>query len=214
MITSRNILFATVLVSLGLVSALPIAVNVKYKRRSFVSDRNQYDYYKLNPARYVSVTHLNNLVIVPSDSFRLEVASELKNAITIANTGDTLSLLQKGSNTHHDSAQVILYLPKVDRIISLASIIKLKGGMDLHPPTPSFKVDLHGSHLYIPTFIYHQFFDQLSITGSDSSSLTIGEHNHIWELNLQNLEHTVVEASVELRKVKTTFDRKAVVNMS
>lgn len=216
MITSRKILLATVLVGLAFVSALPIAISIKYKNRDFDDGgRSHYDYYKLNPVTFVSVKNLKNLVIVSSDSCRLEVAQSLKNTVTVTNVGDTLSVIYNSDRgVYKDSSKVILYLPKSGRIIAQESVVELRGGVNEIPPPPSYTFDLRHSHLSIPKLVYHQFFNQLDIIGSDSSSFHISEHNHIWELHLVNLENTVIDHSVELRKVKTIFEGKAVVETS
>jgi len=216
MITSRKILLVTVLVSLAFVSALPVAIRAKYKNRDFDNnDRSHYDYYKLNPFTVVSVKYLKNLVITSSDSFRLEVPQKLKNSVTVANARDTLSVIYNGDGgIYNDSCKVILYLPKSGNIIALESTIELNGGVNEFPPPPSYTFDLHRSHLSLPKLVYHQFFDQLHVNGSDSSSLHISGHNHIWDLQLMNLENTVIEQSVELRKVKTSFEGKAFVETS
>lgn len=214
MITSRKVLLATVLVSVAFVSALPIAINLKYKKLDFINaDKIRYDYYKLDPFTVVSAKYLKNLVIVTSDSSRLEVAQELRNSIKITNTSDTLSIIYD-NDPNQDSSKVILYLPKTGKIIALESIIELRGGVNDIPPPPSYTFDLRRSHLSIPTFAYHQFFNQLYISGSDSSTLKILEHNHIWELHLINLQNSFIDSSVELRSIKTSFEGKAAVNMS
>ncbi len=216
MITSRKILVVTVLVSLAFVSALPIAIGVKHMNRDFVEgDRNNFDYYKLSPVTFVNVEYLKGLVIVRSDSFRLEVAKSLRNFITITNAGDTLSVIYQGERgKYNDSTGIILYLPVSVTIIALESDIELRGGVNEFPPPPSYTFDLRHSHLSLPKLVYHQFYDHLSVSGADSSSLHISGHNHIWDLQLMNLENTVIEQSVELRKVKTSFEGKSFVETS
>jgi hypothetical protein len=188
---------------------------VKYKNRDFDDvGGGYYDHYKLNPFTFVSVKYLKNLVIVSSDSCRLDVAQNLKNSVTVTNVGDTLSVTYNSRGIYNDSSKVILYLPKSGKIIAFESSIELKGGVNELPPPPSYTFDLRRSHLSIGKLVYHQFFNQLHISGSDSSSLHISEHNHIWELQLMNLENTVIEQSVELRKVKASFEGKAFVEKS
>lgn len=213
MITSRRILVATVLASLAFVGALPVAIGVKYRNSEFVNEiDSRYDYYKLKPFKVVSAKYLKGLEIVSSDSFRLEVSRDLRNSISISVADDTLSIICIGdSGNDNDSAKVTLYLPKAGTIIARECSIKLKGGVDEFPPAPSYTFDLRQSHVVIPKLAYHQFFNQLYFSGADNSSLHVSKSNHIWDLHLVNLENTVIEPSVELKKLRTSFEGKTIV---
>jgi hypothetical protein len=215
--TSNKILVITFLLSVSLIYALPVAVNIKYKNGDYSiagSDGVKYVNYSLSPGKLISIDGLKKCVIVPSDSFRIGISEGTQKFIMFKNSGDSLIIISK-TGLQSDSSKVILYLPftEVEKIISNQSSIELKGSFN-KMPTPSYSIDLRRSHLSLQTSAVHQFFNRIHVVSYDSSSLAISKFNHIKELISLNLSQTNINSSTDIEAFQTRFDPKAIVDVT
>ena len=220
--TSNVLLILLFVISISLISAIPIVVNLKLNNRDFVTDResSRYELHEFGAARFISLKGLANCILVPSDSLKLEVEASQSNAISTDRRGDTLIIRSDQSNNHAVlyAPNFKLYLPLVERIACYDSNIELNGSV-IPKGARSYRIDLYNSKLVIKgrdagLAPYRQFFDQLFVTGANDSGVDLSSLVTIQNLNLVNINNTVIDGySVAIDEINTTFDPKARVKM-
>jgi hypothetical protein len=212
MFTSRQILLFSITISLALISAIPISINMKYHAKKFsYVDPTVFHRLDLKPSKIISIKDLANFNVVTSDSSRLEVAESIYGSTKVNNAGDTLQITNT-INSKNDTSRIILYLPKGAQILADHSTLTLKGAFQ-REPLPDYTIVLAASKLSIPKFTYRLFINKLTVSSNDSSKLFIAGNNNIMELNLSNVLIAEI-ASGTVWKYKANFNEKRIVELN
>jgi len=207
--TSNKILLGTFLTILVILTAIHTALYAKFRQKEFITleelHEERYSVYNLKDVRAVSLSGLQNVVIIPADTARLEIEKNVNNnrvhyqlldgVLTIK--GDTLV---KGNNPEPDRINsynsVILYLPLVQQITANYSDVAIhtkKGRAAAGPYTMQLKeTNLHlgGSDEYNDTLVAR--FNQVTIDKAIGS--TIDTRGRVFVSGMKmNLESSAFE---------------------
>jgi hypothetical protein len=219
--TSNVLLILLFVISISLISAVPIMFNLKLKNGDFVEARvgGPYQQQKFGVAKFVSLNGLGTVVLVPSDSLMLELEASQSKNITADQRGDTLFIRSDVSeNSALARLNLNLYLPGVEHILVTDTNVELKGAVTPEQAR-SYHVDLFNSNLVIKgrdaRFApYRQFFDRLFVKGAERSEIDLSSQLSIRKLDLVNIKRTMIDGSrVAIDEINTTYDPKAIVKM-
>ena len=219
--TSNLLLLVLFVISVSFISAIPLVVNMKLKGRDFEKDADagRYDHRKFGAIKFVALKGLTNAVLIPSDSVEVEVETSQRESIVATRSGDTLFITNRSKTIIAANTPTCkVYLPVVEHITCSDSRIELRGSVAPEWGR-SYDLDLVNSQLVIQGRAarlapFRQFFNQLVITGTDSSGISLSSQVGIRRLDLINVRNTLINgSSVDIEAITTTFDPKAVVKM-
>ncbi|MCW3120109.1 MAG: hypothetical protein JWM28_4191 [Chitinophagaceae bacterium] len=158
--TSNKILLGTFLAILFIITAIHAALYAKYKRNDFITmtslHNERYNTYDIKDVRSVSLSGLQNVTIIPSDTARLEIEKNENNkvhyqildgALTIK--GDTTIMKNNKEPERIRSYQdVILYLPQVQKIKADFCELVIHGNKGI-ARTDSLAIELNETVLHL-----------------------------------------------------------------
>ncbi|MHA4845543.1 hypothetical protein ACX0G7_15320 [Flavitalea antarctica] len=138
--TSNKILLGLFIAALLMMTGIHVALTQKYKNGGFlVTKPGQYrDSITIRPAKYIKVIGLENVSVIASESFRLEVAKNMPASFKHYVSGDTLIVTgANGISSGKDQVnkvkiyqEISLYLPQVTGIEAENSNLLLIGDGD------------------------------------------------------------------------------------
>jgi len=140
--TSNKILLVVFLAILVILTGLYGAVYAKYRNNDFITSaklhEENYDIYKIDGVQSVSLTGLEYVTIIPSDTARIEI-EKMKGAKALhtftngmlAVKGDTIITYKDGTtNRERSYRDIIIYLPLMQNIKSDFCNLHVKGAKD------------------------------------------------------------------------------------
>lgn len=126
--TSNKILLGTLLIILFILTAIHVALYAKYKSNDFITmsslHHERYSSHDIRGVQTVSLTGLQNITIIQSDTARLEMEKTDNNRVQyhlvnglLTIKGDT-TVTRNGREPEREKAyqEILLYLPQVDNI--------------------------------------------------------------------------------------------------
>ena len=158
--TSNKILIGTFLSMLIILTAIHGAIYAKYKNNKFITSarlhEERYDSYKIDGVLSVSLTGLDHVTVIPSDTARFEIEKEqgAKPLHTFSNgvlavKGDTMITYKDGTTSRERNYRdIILYLPYTQQIKSDFCNLSVKGARDTSK-TLSIQFELNGTELQL-----------------------------------------------------------------
>src|SRR6267154_305470 len=200
--TSTILLIVLFVISISLTSAVPIMFNLKLKNGEFMENREtgQYKQQKFNAAKFIFLNGLGSGILIPSDSLMLESEASQSKNITTNRSRDTLFIRNDApENNELTKPNFKLYLTGAELIRCTDTNIELKGAV-IPEQARSYHIDLFNSNLVIKgrdTSLtpYRQFFDQLFIKGKERSQIDFASQLSIRNLDLVNIQHTLIDGS-------------------
>ncbi|MDF2189411.1 hypothetical protein [Paraflavitalea sp. CAU 1676] len=200
--TSNKILLALFLSAILLFTGLFASVRIKYANGSIqqrATDQKAIDHWAdvhaINgPIRAVSIQGLSDVMIVPADSARIEIAKEASSRITWNYSNGVLTLIPDttGSNGQRlnfsMSGHVELFLPGVDSIYSDFSTIQVKNIGD-SSVKPSYHFHITRSVLSVQADDRKENgiftpYNKLRVDASNGSEIKLGQRIAINELQV------------------------------
>ena len=138
--TSNKILLSLFIAVLLIVTGIHVALTQKYKNGQFTITHSgpKKDSIVLQPVKYVRLRSLENVLLVPSDSYRLEVSKNMPSSFRYAVSGDTLVITGDSSTSSGDAwdigrrthGDVTLHLPEIALIVAQNTSLKIEGRSD------------------------------------------------------------------------------------
>lgn len=140
--TSNKILLSVFLAILAILTGLYGAVYAKYRSNDFITSarlhQENYDTYKIEGVQSVSLTGLDHVTIIPSDTARIEIEKmEGAKALhtfsngTLVVKGDTMITYKDGTtNRERSYRDIIIYLPLVQNIKADFCNLTIRGSQD------------------------------------------------------------------------------------
>ncbi len=158
--TSNKILLSVFLAILAILTGLYGAVYAKYRNNDFITSarlhQENYDTYKIEGVQSVSLTGLDHVTIIPSDTARIEIEKmEGAKALhtfsngTLVVKGDTMITYKDGTtNRERSYRDIIIYLPLVQNIKADFCNLSIKGGKD-STAAPAIQLELDATELQL-----------------------------------------------------------------
>ncbi|MBL0745531.1 hypothetical protein [Chryseolinea lacunae] len=205
---SNAILLLLVLIIVVLLSAVTLAINLKFNQKDFSfvhNNKSQYDKIAIKIARVVSVSNVSNCLIVASDTMRLEASRTFGSDLQVDTTGDTVRIVAARVEKSGVERNVILYLPTGTTVSLDSSTADVRGGYDFQK-RPSFSFVLNNSRLTASAPSHHTFFDKLDIEGNSTSSVEVLDRVHINNVNLANVYDAKFNEGFQIANLTTSFD--------
>lgn len=150
----------TFLAMLIILTAIHGAIYAKYKNNTFITSarlhEERYDSYSIDGVQSVSLTGLNLVTVIPSDTARIEIEKQkgAKPLHLFANgvltvKGDTMYTYKDGTTSRERNYRsIILYLPYTQQIKSDFCNLSVKGARDTSRAL-SIQFELEGTELQL-----------------------------------------------------------------
>ncbi|HEX6432390.1 MAG TPA: hypothetical protein VF008_32075 [Niastella sp.] len=221
--TSNKLLLAIFLSIILLTTAVQLMVYAKYKRGDYVKfDRDIFSSFTkvdIPAVRFISITGMGNISIMPGDTSKLEIQKEKVSPLTYRVVNDTLIVI--GDSTHaiddpergnRNYNHVNVYLPATVQINASNSVLRV-GGADDSTIAPSYTVKLEkDSRLFINNNAT-VYFNQLNIN-SDHSKIELNDHAFVNDLNVQLIKSEINDKEAVIRNLTMDADSKSSVTLS
>jgi hypothetical protein len=154
--TSNKILLGLFIAALLLITGIHVALTQRYKNGRFVVTRSgqNRDSIVIKPVKYVNLSGLENVIVLPSASYRLEVQKNMPSTFRYHVSGDTLVVTgNAGASSTGDEdnririyEEVRLYLPLASTIRAENTNLSISGNLDSAQGT-STRIELIQSRL-------------------------------------------------------------------
>jgi len=140
--TSNKILLGVFLLILVILTAINGAIYAKYKSNDFTTSarlhEERYNRYNIDGVQSVSLTGLDHVTIIPSDSVKLEIEKSGNRKVNYTFTngelvikGDTIITYKDGTTSRERTYEdIIIYLPYVQNIKADYCTIFIRGAKD------------------------------------------------------------------------------------
>jgi hypothetical protein len=139
--TSNKILLATLILVMLVLAAIHFGLTSKYKNGEFTTTIDKgpgKDTIAIKPIRFVKIRNLDNVILVPSYSYRLEVEKDMPSYFKYSVSGDTLFVSgdTTGASSHNLDdrrkiyQEVSLHLPQMKLIEAENSSLNVTGKND------------------------------------------------------------------------------------
>lgn len=202
--TSNKILLSVFLAILVILTGIYSMVYAKYRNNDFITSarlhQENYDIYKIEGVQSVSITGLERVTIIPSDTARLEIEkigrwkvqhTFVNGVLTIK--GDTTITYKDGSTNRERSYQdIIIYLPYTQQIKSEFCNLSVKGAKD-SSKAPDILLELEATELQLgyshrDDAISPDSFKAITISKASGGLVEISNNSVIskMDLNLQS----------------------------
>lgn len=224
--TSNKILTGLLLVTILVFCSLFTLVRVKYANGNIVKrDRvNSWsDVHRINePIKRVSISYLSNLMIIPSDSIRLEISKEERGHIkwrvedgVLFVESDTIRENGNGRD-NHAYGHVELFLPDVDSIYAWNGNINIKNIAERGNISPKYNFQLKGINMTIESDAIKEdttFYDKFSINASNCS-IRFQDNVQVNELQLKLRKTQLVEEHSVFNNLSIQTDSTSSITLS
>jgi hypothetical protein len=206
--TSNKILAATFIAVLLIITGIHLALYAKYKNHDFITMKNiheeRYDSFPLSGIQSVSLSGLQRVTIISSDTAKLEIEKggdrkliyAFKNGI-LTIKGDTTITTSTGSSEKIRGWQdVIIYLPINQIVKSDDCEITFRGSAD-SSKAPSVTGEMNNTTLQFGTGEYNNnvptsYFNTILLTKYSHGSFNVSQSVIIKEMNV-NMEASSFE---------------------
>jgi hypothetical protein len=227
--TSNKILMGLFIAVLLLIISIHVALTQKYKDGRFVVTKpgQNRDSITIRPAKYVKLIGLENVAVIPSGSFRLEVAKNTPSSFRHYVSGDTLVLTSgNGASSAADDfnrvriyQEISLYLPQVSLIQAENTNLSITGQTDSAQGTTT-RVELIQSRL---SFRHRsaeneaaRYFGDVFVTAKQGSEVELSSSNIHFDTLAFELEKSTLR-DIEAGQIKNLIvkaDDSSVVQVS
>ncbi len=186
--TSNKILLSTLLAIFLIFIGIHIALYAKYKSGDFTVATDDFmsnDTTTLKPVRFVKVTGMDNLVIVPSSGFAITKQKKMPGYFKYAEVGDTL-FITGDTSTYRNNNELVkrrmhetvwLHLPSIEMISAENTAIHLLGARD-SAAAINTNVLLSSASLFVQPQAADttMFFGKLSVQARDGSEFIFSDN--------------------------------------
>jgi hypothetical protein len=197
--TSNKILIGTLVVVVLLFTAIHFALKRKYNKGEYTVQQSESkkDSITIKPVRFVKLSGLDNVVLVPSYSYRIEVEKNMPSYFKYFVSGDTLVIRGDTTNSSDPNGnkdqrrvyqEISLHLPQMAMIEAENSSLSVTGKMD-SAETGIMKFDLTRARLFFTNHYNNndtaQYFGNVSITAKGRSEVEFSANTvHFNQLNI------------------------------
>lgn len=212
--TSNKILSGLILTAILLFAGLFISVRVKYANGAIVKTKRINDWSDVHtikePIKSVSISRLGEVMIIPSDSARLEIWKHngeqvkwrLQDGVLIIESDTTQT--NNRNRDHVVYGHIELFLPNVDSIYALKSKIEVKNIADSGVLKPAYNFQLEETELTIESHRRNNnratFYDKIRVNAGKGSAVRFRGALHINEFQARLTD-------TELEDEWTFFDK-------
>lgn len=189
--TSNQALLLLIITTVALSISVPLilrhqlsASNFKtlHSDQSFAFERKVF-----RNIRFVLLKNINNATVVPDDSFKIDIEKSSAQEILMQVNNDTLEISSRDKSA---SQRIRIFLPESIALSSSGSSLLVRGALAMFDSL-RMKINLSHSRMEIaPAFKDEkvpQYWDQLILSGSDSSSLKISGTAIVNRLEAENI---------------------------
>ena len=228
--TSNKILAGTFIIVLLIITGIHLALYAKYKSNDFITMKylheERYESYPLKEIRTVSLTGLQNVTIIPSDTARVEIEKngerrlvhEFTNGVLIIK-GDTTITNNTGTPERIRSwRSVIIYLPANQAIKSDDCELTIRGTKD---STKLFSInaemnttELHLGELNMSESAHGDYFSRISISKSVGGSVDISQNAVVKEMNIDIETGNFEDNNAALGVINMVADSTSTIKLS
>jgi hypothetical protein len=227
--TSNKILAGTLLLILFIITGIHVALYAKYKSNDFTTMKNlheeRYDSYDLKGVQSVSITGIQNVIIISADTARVEIEKssgdtklhhEFVNGVFTIK-GDTVLMENNGSaNRINNYRDVVLYLPKTQIVKSAYCGLTIRGSED-SSNSSSWVLDLKDTELHLGDRLpqgSRSAFDKISITNASGGSIDVFNDARIKEFGLNMESSGFDDGSADFGTISINADSSSVIKIS
>jgi hypothetical protein len=227
--TSNKILLSVFIAVLLIVTVIHVALTQKYKNGQFTITNSgpKKDSIALQPVKYVRLRSLENVVLVPSDSYRLEVGKNMPSSFRYAVSGDTLVITGDSSTSPGETwdfrkrtdGDVTLHLPEITLIIAQNTSLEIEGRLDTASGAAT-RIELWGSTLLLgnqlDTGTVGTYFGDVFITAKQGSAVSLTPN----KIHFNNLSFELENSSFrdnesgDIKNLMITTDDSSLVQIS
>ncbi|HTE26087.1 hypothetical protein [Flavitalea sp.] len=186
--TSNKVLLSLFIAVLLIITSIHVALTQKYKNGKFTIARSgpKKDSITIKPVNYVRLNGLENVVLVPSDSYRLELEKNMPLSFRYYVSGDTLIVtgdtsISSGSdnNRHRIYQEISLHLPEFSMIVAENTSLSIVGKLDTTKGGVT-RVELNESRLLFGNRINEQdaamYFGDVFVTAKQRSEVDLSSN--------------------------------------
>lgn len=202
--TSNKILLSIFIAVLLILTGIHVALTQKYKNGAFTvtTSEPKKDTIDLKPVKYVILKNIVNVVMVPSDSYQLEVDKNQASSFQYTVSGDTLMITGDSSTSSVDDrdsrrgsfGEVILHLPEMSLITAENSSLELEGRLDTARAADTH-IELRGSMLLFRNQsnqgIVPRYFGDVFITAKQRSEVGLSPNKIYFDTLSFELEKSI-----------------------
>lgn len=225
--TSNKLLLGIFCTIILLTTAVQLMVYAKYKRGEYVKfNREEFSpmsSLQISTVRFISITGMGNVSIIPGDTSKLEVPKENATRLTYRVISDTLFI--KGDSTHNTDdlergdrnySHVNVYLSATVQINATHSNLRLGGAAD-SASAPSYNIYLDkSSYLGIldrGNYKKDLYFTQIHIEGGEST-IEMHEQTVVNSLHAKLINSKIDDKGAVIRNLTIDADPKSTVTLS
>lgn len=217
--TSNKILTGLILTAILLFASLFITVRVKYANGAIVKrDRvNSWsDVHRLKETiKSISISRLNNIMIIPSDSARLEIWKDGKGDVKWRLENGVLYV--EGDTTKNDKhngnyiayGHIELFIPNVDSIHANKSHIVVKNIADSGSLKPAYNIQLDETELAFESNHRSEkptLYDAIKVNAGKGSALRFEGWIHVNTLQANLIDSRLEEGNTDFNKLSIQTD--------
>lgn len=225
--TSNKLLLGIFLMIITLVTTVQLVVYAKYKRGEYVQFQREnyssFTSYDIHAVRFISITGMGNISIIPGDTSRLEVQKEEVAHLTYRVVNDTLIIngdtsltkddLDRGSRNHN---RVYVILPYTAQINATYCSLYVGGAVD-SAHAPSYNIHLEkGSSLGIldrGSYKKDLYFNQMHIEG-EGSTIELHEQTVVNGLHAKLINSRIDDKEAVIRNLTIDADPTSAVTLT
>jgi hypothetical protein len=218
--TSNKILIGLLLTTTLVFTSLFAAVRIKYSNGGIVTRKEGInntwsDVPQIKePFTSVRIEGMGNVMIIPSDSVRLEIwkdgpGAEWKVKDGVLHIGPNPTLKGEGQSAPKSWTHVELFLPKMDSIAIIYSEVTIRNIVDSGKLQPSFNLYLNFAELTVDNGRIEQrptFYDKLKVDARNNAGLRISRDVHVNELDARFIGARFEEDNTEFGKLSIQTD--------
>ncbi|MGC4036658.1 MAG: hypothetical protein QM764_11900 [Chitinophagaceae bacterium] len=227
--TSNKILLGTFIVILFIITSVHLAIYAKYKSNSFTTGQvlheERYDSKSLAGVQSVSLSGLQNVTIIPSDTPHTEIAKsgdrilsyEFANGV-LTIKGDTTIMENNREERLKSWRDVILYLPFTQNIKADNCEITIKGGLD-SAKAPSITASMNETTLHLGFWQKsdHEagnYFNTISFTKYSHGNLDVSENASVKEMDLDMEQSGFEDNNASFQKISLNADSHSTLKLN
>jgi hypothetical protein len=227
--TSNKLLLSFLVLTLLVLTGIHLALYAKLKNGDFTVEKgdNRSETINLQPVKFLRLQGLDDVSIVYSDTFSLEIEKEYPSYFKYSVSGDTLIVKgdtivsRRGAKAERRNLRhrVVLHLPELEGIKVLYSGLTLRGGSDT-AVIGDFNIDLHQSRLLLGKQIGGPekkpvYFNRLKVVARDASNVVLGASNfNISDFDCTLLGSRLNDENANAGRLTLTTDEQSSVQLS
>ena len=228
--TSNKILAGTFIAILLIITGIHLGLYAKYKSNDFVTMKylheERFDSYPLKGIESVSLSGLQNVTIIPSDTARVEIEKNgdrilvhdfasgvltIKGDTTITNNNGMAERIRSWRN-------VIIYLPLHQDIKSDDCEITIKGGLD-SLKAPSVSASMNETTLHVgfgqrSDNISGNYFNKLSITKYSHGNFDMSEYAVVRDISMDLTSSGFEDNNASFGSITVNADSSSTVKLN